>query len=121
MTVDDVEYSVTNVAKSSGNEYETPKQGCEFVRVSVKIENKGNEKISYNLYDWKMENSQGYEESETFALMNNDTALNSGDLNPGGVKEGTMVFEQPAGDTGLKLNFYGNVFYDEASFKITIE
>ena len=40
----------------------------------------------------------------------------------GGVVEGTLVFEQPQGDTGLKLNYYNNSVFDEdASFKIKLD
>lgn len=45
-----------------------------------------------------------------------------GNLNAGGVVEGTLVFEQPQGDTGLKLNYYNNSVFDEdASFKIKLD
>lgn len=121
VTFKDVNYSITNVTKSAGVDYDTPKDGHEYVIVSIKIENKSDEKITYNPYDWKMENSNGQEESVTFTTVDSDTALSSGDLNAGGVKEGTLTFEQPIGDTGLKLNYYANsVFDDEASFKIKL-
>lgn len=121
VTFKDVNFSITNVTKSAGVDYDTPKEGYEYVIVSVKIENKSDEKITYNPYDWKMENSNGQEESITFTTIDSDTALSSGDLNAGGVVEGTLAFEQPAGDSGLKLNYYDNsVFDEEASFKIKL-
>lgn len=43
-------------------------------------------------------------------------------LNAGGMVEGTLVFEQPQGDTGLKLNYYDNLLFDEdAAFKIKLD
>lgn len=121
VTFKDVDFSITNVTKSAGADYDTPKEGHEYVIVSVKIENKSDEKITYNPYDWKMENSNGQEESITFTTIDSDTALSSGDLNAGGVVEGTLAFEQPVGDSGLKLNYYDNsVFDEEASFKIKL-
>lgn len=69
-----------------------------------------------------MENSNGQETDQTFTIVDNETALESGDLNAGGVVEGTVVFEEPEGDTGLKLNYYDNIVWDEnASFKIKID
>lgn len=121
VTYKGVNYSITNVTKSTGTEFDTPKEGHEYVIVTVKIENNSSEKISYNPYDWKMENSNGQEETTTFTTIDSDTALSSGDLNAGGVKEGTIAFEQPTEDNGLKLNYYANSVFDkEASFKIKL-
>lgn len=122
VTFKDVDFTVTNVEKTSGSEFDTAKEGYEYVIVFVKIENKSDEKISYNPFDWKMENSNGQEEETTFTTVDTDTALNSGDLNAGGVVEGSLAFEQPQGDTGLKLNYYYNALFDEnASFKIKLD
>ena len=69
-----------------------------------------------------MENSNGQEVDTAFTTVNTDTALNSGDLNVGGVVEGTLVFEEPQDDAGLKLNYYYNALFDEnASFKIKLD
>lgn len=116
-----VEFSVLKVEKSDGDDFDTPKKGSEYVIVTVKIENKSAEKISYNSFDWKMENSNGQETDTTFTTIDSDTTLSSGDLNPGGTVEGTLAFEEPKGDQGLKLNYYDNsLFDDEATFKIKI-
>lgn len=121
VTYKGVNYSITNVTKSAGTEFDIPKEGHEYVIVTIKIENNGSEKISYNPLDWKMENSNGQEEATIFTTIDSDTALSSGDLNAGGVKEGTIAFEEPAGDSRLKLNYYANSLLDEeASFKIKL-
>lgn len=122
VTFKNIDFTVTNVEKTTGSEYDTAKEGYEYVIVSIKIENKSEEKISYNPYDWKMENSNGQEEDITFTTIDSDTALSSGNLNAGGIVEGTLAFEQPQGDGGLKLNYYNNsVFDEEASFKIKLD
>ncbi len=122
VTFKGVDFTVTNVEKTIGSEFDTAKDGHEYVIVTIKIENKSDAKISYNAFDWKMENSNGQELDETFTTVNSDTALNSGDLNAGGMVEGTLVFEQPQGDTGLKLNYYDNLLFDEdAAFKIKLD
>lgn len=48
-----------------------------------------------------MENSNGQEEDVAFTI-DVDASLNSGNLTPGGMAEGRVVFEEPVGDTGLK-------------------
>ena len=116
-----VEFTVNSVERSAGIEYDTPKEGYEYIIVNLTIENKSEEKISYNPYDWKMENSQGQETDQTIVFFNNDTELNSGDLKAGGKVSGTIVFEQPAGDTGLRLNYYENMFNEDPSITITME
>ncbi len=122
VTFKDVDFTVTNVEKTTGSKYDTVKEGYEYVIVGIKIENKSDEKISYNTFDWKMENSNGQEVDTAFTTVNTDTALNSGDLNVGGVVEGTLVFEEPQDDAGLKLNYYYNALFDEnASFKIKLD
>lgn len=120
VTYKGVDYTVTNVEKSYGSDFDKPAAGKEFVIVHLKIENKSSKKISYNALDWKMQNSQGQEESETFTTIDNDISLNSGDLIPGGVKEGTVVFEESIDDNGLKLAYYSNIFSDEAQFYILL-
>ncbi len=116
-----VEFTVTNVEKTTGSQYDTSKEGYEYVIVTVKIENKSEEKISYNSLNWKMENSKGQETDTAFTIVDTDTALNSGDLNAGGMIEGTLTFEEPQGDTGLKLNYYDNALFDDnAAFKIKL-
>lgn len=116
-----VDFTVTNVKKSSGSQYLKPKSGYEYVTVSIKIENQSNEKISYNPFDWKMENSNGQEVDYSGAVMTDtETALGHGELNAGGVVEGTISFEQLKGDAGLKLNYYGNILEENASFKIKL-
>lgn len=116
--IDDIEYTVTNVNKHQGdNQFLKPEDGKEFVTVTIKIENKSDKKASYNALDWKMVNSSGQENTYDLTATSGGE-LNSGDLTAGGVIEGTISFEEPAGDTGLKLNLYSNAFSDdiEATF-----
>lgn len=112
---DDVNYTVTNVEYSNGTEWDKPASGNHYVIVTIKIENKSDSKISYNVFDWKMLNSQGQEDEESFTTIDSDTNLSSGDLAVGGTKTGTIVFEEPRNDTSLKLQYYSNSFFDENS------
>lgn len=119
---DGVNYTVTNVEYSNGSEWDTPASGKQYVIVTIKIENNSDSKISYNVYDWKMLNSQGQEDDETITTIDSDTNLSSGDLAVGGTKTGTIVFEEPKDETSLKLEYYSNSLFDENStFEIVIK
>lgn len=118
---DNVELTVTKVEKSNGSEYDKPKNGMEFVIVTVKYKNtSSSDKLSYNPFDFKMKNSKGQITSETFTTVNQDSALSSGDLAPGGEIEGTIPFEQPKDDPALVLQYTGNLFKSdsEIDFKL---
>lgn len=121
--IDGVEYTVTSVERTQGtNEYFLPDEGMEYVIVRVKIENKSDEKEAYNSLDWKMVNSNGQEDgAEFFHGMELTDELSSGDLVEDGVIEGTIVFQEPVGDTGLKLNLYADVLSDKATTSFIIE
>ena len=111
--------TITKVEKSQGGQFDKPKTGKEFVIVYVTIENKGNSNLSYNPFYFKMQNSQGQQESMTFTTINNDTSLQSGELIPGGKVSGTIVFEQPKGDTGLIL-IYSDSIWSSKELKIKL-
>lgn len=96
---------VTEVEKSQGGEFEEPSEGNEFVIVHVSIENNGDDEISYNPYNFKMKNSNGQIEDQGLLMIDNDTALSSGELAPGGNVSGSLSFEQPVDDDGLQLIF----------------
>jgi len=112
-TYKDVELTVTAVEHSAGGEYDKPKDGNEFIIVTVQYKNIGNDRISYNPYDFELQNSQGQINAPTFTTTNTDTALNSGDLAAGGTVSGTIAFEAPVGDAGLKLNYTGNILSND--------
>lgn len=119
-TYKDVDYSITNVERSQGEEYFEPKDGYEYLIVTLKIENKSSKKISYNELDWKMADGTGDENSTTFWGDDSNTELGSGDLNADGTKTGTIAFEVPKGDTNLTLKYYDNIFNSERTFEFKI-
>lgn len=102
--------TVTKVEKSQGTQYDKPKAGKEFVIVHVTIKNKGKSNLSYNPYDFKVQNSQGQQEEQTISLVDQDTQLNSGELAASGSVSGTIVFEEPTSDTGLILIYQDNIW-----------
>lgn len=112
--------TVTQVERSQGEQFDKPAEGKEFVIVHIKIENKGDSNLSYNPFYFKMQNSQGQQEDITFTTVDQDTALNSGELIPGGQVEGTLTFEEPTGDTDLVLIYNDNV-WSSKELKINLQ
>lgn len=112
--------TVTNVEKSGGNEFDKPQEGKQYVIVTVKIDNAGSKNISYNPFDFKMANSQGQIVDQAFTIINNDTALQSGELAPNGSVTGTIAFEQPANDPGLQLQ-YSPSFWSDDTIMINLQ
>ena len=104
-----VVYSITNVEKTKGsNEFFQAKDGYEYVKVTIKIENNSSEKISYNSLDFQMVNGDGVEASVYSITAEDDVMLNSGELDAGGVVEGTIIWEKKEGDNNLKVRYYEN-------------
>lgn len=112
--------NVTKVERSNGSDFDKPKEGNEFVIVSVKIQNKGTEKLDYNPFYFKIQNSKGQITDESFTTINQDTALNSGELAPNGEVTGTLAFEAPKGDKGLKLLYKDNIFKEDEQIIIKL-
>lgn len=93
----------------------------EYVIVSIKIKNDSSEKISYNPFDFKIQNSKGQITDTVFTTIDSKTALSSGELATGGEIEGTVTFEQPKGDTGLVLIYQPNFLNEDEVIKINIK
>lgn len=112
--------TVTKVERSQGSKWDKPKSGKEYVIVTVSIENKGKNNLSYNPLYFKLQNSQGQQENMTFTTIDQDTSLQSGELIPGGKISGTITFEQPKGDKGLIL-IYSDSIWSSKELKIKLQ
>ncbi len=114
VTYKNVKYSITNVEKTKGsNEYFQAKDGYEYVKVNIKIENNSDQKISFNALNFQMVNEDGVEASIYDITAEEDKLLSSGELDAGGKTEGVIIWEQKQGDTGLKVRYYKNVLLDD--------
>ncbi|MBQ6840796.1 MAG: DUF4352 domain-containing protein [Bacilli bacterium] len=114
VTYKDVNYSIISVDKTKGsNQYFQAKDGYEFVKVKIKIENKSDKKISYNALDFQMVNGDGVEASVYSITAEDDVQLHSGELDAGGKIEGVIIWEQKQNDTNLKVRYYENVLFDD--------
>ena len=102
---DDKEVTITNVKRnySTGNEFSRPKSGNEFVKVSVKIDNKSKDTVSVNTFDFKVQDSNGVIDDCAAPTYSLDDGLESSQLASEGSKTGSMVFEVPKGDSNIVL------------------
>lgn len=100
---EDQSLRIVEVQHSEGEMYDVPDEGKEFIIVTVEIKNTSDKEISYNPLNFKMQNSQGQIENETFTTVASDTSLGYGKLANGGTVSGTIVFEQPINDPDLTL------------------
>lgn len=113
--------TVKSFKKSNGSDFEKPKDGMEFVIVTINIKNNSDDKISYNPFDYKMQNSKGQITDMAFTTVDSKTALSSGELTAGGEVEGTVAFEEPKDDSGLVLIYQSNFFNDNEIIKFNIK
>lgn len=114
-------FTVVGVEASQGSGLMSPKEGMEFVIVTVAITNGGSKEISYNeMFDFKCKNSQGQITRATlFSGEGQNTSLSSGSLASGGNVSGTVVFEEPIGDPGLVL-IYESLFSLNKSIEVPL-
>ncbi len=118
-TLDGAAITLVKATRSTGKDYSKPKEGNEFIVVEVTIKNSGTSTLSYNPFSFKMRNSKGQMTGMTISMLDQDTALDSGELAAGGSVSGTIVFEQPKGDSSLVLIYQANMFLpDYIAFRI---
>lgn len=108
--LNDTILTINKIEKTSGSEYER-KEGIEYIIVSVKLKNAGKERIDYNPFDFKLENSKGNIKDNTY--ISNVQLFESGQLAPNGEVSGRIVFEAPVGDPKLTLEYQPNWLEDQ--------
>lgn len=116
----DNQLTVTKVEKSAGSDFDTPKEGHEYVIVHLTIQNTGNKNITYNPFDFSMVNSNGQIVDMGFTIVDTDTALSSGELAPEGKVSGTIAFEQLKDDPKLQL-IYEPSFWSDKAIKVNLQ
>lgn len=110
------EFVVNSVRRANALGYSTPKAGKEYIVVNVTIRNLGTDEVSYNPFDFKVQDADGAQESSTFATL--DDSLSSGTLAPNGKVTGSMPFEVPKG-SNAKLIFQPS-FWSEARIVVAL-
>ena len=89
----------------------TKYDGSPITAVTVTYTNGGSKDASFNVYDWKAQDTQGAQRSQTFYSGDDVVGLGSGTLAPGGTVTGAVCF-----DGGItKALYYGSMFSDSAT------
>ena len=97
--------TLTDVQKNfnMNNEYSTPKEGSQFVKIAVKVENTSDSEIVVSPYELRIQDGSGAIESLVSVTYLLDDQFESATLIPAGSREGAVIFEVPENDENLKL------------------
>ena len=111
VSFDDRELTVTQIQRNfqTGNQFSQPEAGNEFVVVSAELTTNASPEMTFNPYDFKLQDSNGVQKSLSF-VVSIENQLDSGTLAPGGKVSGNIAFEIPQDDSGLKLIYSGSLF-----------
>lgn len=91
--------------------------GKEYVKANVSIVNKSDSELSFNTFDWKIEDTNGAIEGPSGTAFTASDNLGSGDLAVNGKKEGSVIFEV-AKDSKIKIHYQPSFWSNK---KIVIE
>lgn len=118
--IDGVGITVIKVEKTQGTDFDKPKDGMEYVIVTVQINNASKDKVSYNPLDFKLENSKGQVTAECISTVNSNSELQSGDIAPNGNVEGSLIFEEPVNDSALILQYQDDMFSNNVKLQFKL-
>ncbi|KNX38556.1 DUF4352 domain-containing protein [Luteipulveratus halotolerans] len=110
------EFTVTKVQsgrKSVGGEFLNEKAQGQFVLVTVKVRNTGDETRALSDMNQKVfdANGKSYEaNSMAGAVISNDNKVMYEDINPGNQVTGVLVFDMPVGATPAKIELHDSMF-----------
>jgi hypothetical protein len=121
-TFDDKSITVTDVQRNydTGNQFAQPESGKEFVIVTVNIVNNSDTSLDYNTFEFKMQDTNGVQQSEAFTALS-EGKLNSGSLAKGGKVTGKLAYEVPKDDAGLKLLYQNFSFFDNKAITFNLQ
>ncbi|HCN74443.1 hypothetical protein RU87_GL000408 [Lactococcus plantarum] len=111
VTQNGVHYQINSVKYNTGTKYSKPDDGNQYVIVNITIENKGKDTVSYNRYNFKLDDA-GNQTSFSDYLTGDDgkkvvnDILGSGDLAEGGKVTGSMIGQAKIGEK-YKLVYSG--------------
>lgn len=104
--VDGWKVSVTKAEEQAPFRFSTPTPGNRFITITVRYDNGTAKEGSFNLFDWKLQDSAGVRHDPSFFSDRSD-GLHSGPLATGAFVVGTVTFEVPATDKQLKALYTG--------------
>ncbi len=94
-------YSIANYIEP--NKYLQPKAGNKHITVDISLENDGPDSISYNVLNFRLQDSDGY--VYTHVAASKEPYFTSGALQPGRKIRGFIVYEIPQDSSGFELIF----------------
>lgn len=106
------QFTVNSVKRQKNISYSTAKSGKEYAIVNVTIQNQGTDEVSFNTFDFKIQDVNGAQTSADASSYSLEDSLNSGSLAPNGKITGSLAFEIPEG-TDAKLIFQPSFWSDD--------
>ena len=107
----DRQFTVNSVKRQKNISYSTAKTGKEYAIVNVTIQNQGKDEVSFNTFDFKIQDMNGAQTSADASSYSLEDSLNSGTLAPNGKITGSLAFEVPE-STDAKLIFQPSFWSD---------
>lgn len=105
----DSKVTIMNVTRNfdTGNMFVQPENGKEYVKIDVSFVNTTTSKKAFYPSSWQLQDGDGviHDISYTATTMLDNSFSTSVELAGGGKWSGSMIFEVPAGDTSLQLQF----------------
>lgn len=111
IAIDNQKMTITGVERNWSAEYAKPKDGKEYIRVKISLENESDDKLSYFNTYWKIEDPDGAIDDNTI-VIGNDDGLDYGEIAAGGKKTGSLIFEVPKDATNLKIHYQPDMWTD---------
>lgn len=112
-----VEFKVNHVSFLSGNEYEHPDQGKEYVVVNLTITNQAQTKYDYNPFDYKLDERGN--QTDLNSIYTEVDTLNAGTLAQGGTVTGNLLGQVTKG-APLKLLYNGSILDNQEHFTVNL-
>lgn len=98
ITYENTEYSITKVEKDD-----------EYINVTIKIKNKGDEPVKYDNYHFMLLNEKGKQIDKKSLVFDDGTILSNGELNKNEEVEGKIIWLNQKYKS-LRIRYYDNMF-----------
>ena len=115
VVADDLAIRVNSKRMASVIDKRQAKDGWQFLILDITVENISPKKVSYYTFHFFVQDEHGYLFERHWASSSLPNAFESGDLEPGEIYQGGMVFEVPQASTAFEM------WYSEYGVFVTIE
>lgn len=114
LLIDKRELTVTDIQRDYKTKCGKPQDGQEYVKVTLKLENKSDKIASVNPFNFKIQDSQGVIEDYSFSgSVGQEDPINDSELAPNGFIKGSLIFEVPKGDNNLVFIYKPDLFVNK--------